>query len=160
MDLPTRLSYSHRSVMLILLAVLMMEGLPVLRIRVGDVSWSSKLQGLVVQSTTEAEFISAVKVGREIVWMHHLLSELGYEVKGLSILRIDNQSAINVVKNPGHHGRMKHLDLRFFWLCDQVEAGGIQPLHNPTEEMVADVVTKVVPPEQVDICRKLMGLKE
>ena len=46
----------------------------VLRIGSGAISWSSKLQGLVTQSTTEAEFIAAVDAGREIVWMRNLLS--------------------------------------------------------------------------------------
>jgi len=54
-----------------------------------------------------------------------LLVEFGIEVKDPSILRMDNQSAISVSKNPEHHGRMKHLDLRFYWLRDQVTLGVI-----------------------------------
>ena len=41
---------------------------------------------------------------------------------------MDNQSALQVMKNPEHHGRMKHLDLRFYWLRDTVAAGHIHPV--------------------------------
>jgi len=80
------------------------------------VSWSSKLQSLVALSTTEAEFVAAVEAGKEMVWMRHLLGELGYKVKQPSVFRIDNQSALTVAKNPEHHGHMKHLDMYYFWL--------------------------------------------
>ncbi|THH17507.1 hypothetical protein EW146_g3316 [Bondarzewia mesenterica] len=90
----------------------------------------------------EAEFIFVVEAGREIVWMRHLLSE-----------------CYQCGEEPRASWEEKHLDLRFFWLHDQVKAGVIQVLYIPTEEMVADVLTKAVPSEKVDVCRKLMGLE-
>ena len=53
--------------------------------------------------------------------------------------------AITVSKNPEHHGRMKHLDLRLYWLSDKVEHGMLNPDFIPTEEMIADCLTKCVP---------------
>ena len=44
------------------------------------------------------------------------------EIPYINTLFIDNQSAISVANNPEHHGRMKHLDLRFYWLRDMVLA--------------------------------------
>jgi hypothetical protein len=88
----------------------------VVKMGTGAVSWMSRLQSIVARSTTEAEFISAVSAGQEIVWMHSFLSELGYSFNAPLLLLVDNQSAIQVARNPEHHGRMKHLDLRFFWL--------------------------------------------
>ena len=55
---------------------------------------------------------------------------------------------------------MKHLDLRFFWLRDQVEAGVIAPAYVPTAENAVDVLTKAVPSEKVKICCSLMGLED
>ena len=72
-------------------------------------------------STTEAEYVAACKAGKEIVWMCKLLQEISFKSNGPLTLHMDNQSAIQVVKHPEHHGRMKHLDLRWylfaFWLC-------------------------------------------
>lgn len=111
----------------------------------GTVSWSSKLQTIVAQSTTEAEYVAAVDAGKEVVWMHNLLLEFGYKLPGPSVLHMDNQSAISVSKNPEHHGRMKQLDLCFFWLQDAVEQELITPRFIPTEEMPAYALTKPLP---------------
>ena len=99
----------------------------VVKIGSGVVSWSSKLQPLVALSTTEAEHISAVEAGKEILWMRQFMGELGYDISGPSLLRMDNQSAIAVSKNPEHHSKMKHLSLRLFWLRDAVQDGLIAP---------------------------------
>ena len=44
----------------------------------GALSWSSRLQWLVAQSTTEVEYIAAVDTGGQAIWMRNLLSEIGY----------------------------------------------------------------------------------
>jgi hypothetical protein len=49
----------------------------VVKMSTGAVSWMSRLQSIVALSTTEAEFISAVCAGQEIVWMRSFLGELG-----------------------------------------------------------------------------------
>jgi hypothetical protein len=123
------------------------------------VSWSSKLQSVVALSTTEAEYIAAVEAGKEIMWMRNILSELGYKIESPSDLKMDNQSAISVSKNPEHHGRMKHLDLRWYWLRDVVDAKQIAPDYIPTSEMVADILTKALPREKVERFRDGMGLE-
>jgi hypothetical protein len=109
-------------------------------------------------STTEAEFVSAVEGGKEIAWMRNFLQELGYTVQGPFVLNMDNQSAISVCKNPEHHGRMKHLDLRFYWLRDAVDEGLIAPRSLGTLEMAADILTKSLARERVAACREMMGL--
>jgi len=125
----------------------------------GAISWRSKLQPIVALSTTEAEYIAAVEAGKEVVWLRNILGELGYKFTSPSTLNCDNQSAISVAKNPEHHGRMKHLDLRFYWLRDTVENGMITPKFIPTADMPADLLTKPLPRAKVEICRKLMGLE-
>ena len=124
----------------------------------GAVSWSSKLQSMVALSTTEAEYISAVEAAKEILWIRQFMGELGYPPSSSSILLMDNQSAISVSKNPEHHGRMKHLDLRWYWLRDVVESGIVKPVFVPTEDMAADILTKSLMRPYVEKCRKLMGL--
>ena len=124
----------------------------------GAVSWSAKLQSVVALSTTEAEFVAAVEAGKEMVWMCHLLQELGYQVMQPSIFHIDNQSALTVAKNPEHHGRMKHLDMRYFWLRCAVTKKILYPVYVATEDQAADVLTKALHPPQLEKCRVLMGL--
>ena len=125
----------------------------------GAVSWASKLQSIVALSSTQAEYIAAVEAGKEILWMRNILQEFGYSIDGPSPLFLDNQSTINVSINPEHHGHMKHLDLRTFWLRHAVEEGTITPYHVPTSEMSADLLTKPPSREKVSKFRSMMGLE-
>jgi len=83
----------------------------------GAIGWYSKLQTIVALCTTEAEYMAAIEAGNEIAWIRNILSEFEYGAQQASTLKMDNQSAISVSKNPEHHSRMKHLDLRFYWLA-------------------------------------------
>ena len=124
----------------------------------GAISWSSRLQGIVALSTTEAEFVAAVSCGQEMLWLRNLLTEFGYDVSCASKLRIDNLSALSVAKNPEHHGRMKHLDLRFYWLRDEVAKGRIELLHLRTADMPADILTKSLARPKVLEMVRMLGL--
>jgi hypothetical protein len=130
----------------------------VVKIGSGAVSWSSRLQPLVALSTTEAEHISAVEASKEILWMCQFMGELGYDISGPSMLRMDNQSAIAVSKNPEHHSRMKHLSLHLFWLRDAVQDGLIAPTFVPTQEMAADIFTKAFDRLRAQRGAEMLGL--
>ena len=130
----------------------------VLLIAGAAVSWSSRLQTITALSTTEAEYVAAVDAGKEVAWMRQLLHEFGFTLSGPSTLAMDNQSAISVAKNPEHHGRMKHLDLRFYWLRDAVEDGRIAPVFVPTAQQVADIFTKSLARADMQRCRESLGI--
>ena len=129
----------------------------VVKMGTGAVSWASRLQSLVTLSTTEAEYVSAVAAGQEMLWLHNLFTELGYPTTGLPLC-IDNQSALSVTKNPEHHGRMKHLDLRFYWLRDVVYSGTIAVRYIPTADQPADILTKSLGKSKVILAREQLGL--
>ena len=80
------------------------------------------------------------------------------DVSLASKLRIDNLSALSVAKNPEHHGRMKHLDLRFYWLRDEVAKGRIEVVHLRTSDMPADILTKSLAKPKVLEMVKMLGL--
>ena len=83
------------------------------------------------------------------------MGEIGHEVSGPSLLRMDNQSAIAVSKNPEHHGKMKHLSLCLFWLRVAVQDGLIAPTFVATGDMAADIFTKVLDRLKVQKCAKM-----
>jgi hypothetical protein len=114
----------------------------VVKIGSGTVLWMLRLQPIVALSTRETKFIAAASAGQEVVWMRQLLGELGFLIAGPLLLLLDNQSAIQVGKNPEHHGCMKHLNLRFFWLRNVVTAGQIALHYIPAVDMAADLLTK------------------
>ena len=78
---------------------------------------------------------------------------------GASPLLMDNQSAIRVAKNPEHHGRMKHLDLAHYWLRDEVARGYIAVRYVPTQEQIADILTKPLPRPAIELLLGMMGIR-
>jgi hypothetical protein len=130
----------------------------IIKVGSGAVSWSSKLQPVVTLSSTEAEFVASNAAGKEALAIRSLLNELGYKVPSPTPLLVDNQSSIQVSKNPEHHGRMKHLDRSYFWLREQVMHKKIAPSYLPTEDNPADLLTKALVKPKVEKFRSLIGL--
>jgi hypothetical protein len=130
----------------------------VMEIDTGAVSWMSRLQSIIALSTTEAEFISAISAGQQIVWMRLFLGSLGNSFDAPSLLLVDNQSVIQVACNPEHHGRMKNLDLCFFWLRNMVNSGVIAMRYLPTADMAADLLTKALARLKVASALPQLGL--
>jgi hypothetical protein len=59
-------------------------------------------------------------------------------------LLCDSTSAISVAKNPVLHSKTKHIDVRFHFLRDHSEKGGIDLCHVVTQQQLADIFTKPV----------------
>ena len=61
----------------------------------------------------------------------------------------DNQSAIALARDYQYHACMKHIDMCYHWICWAIEQGSVQLIYCPTNDMVADVLTKVLPSTKV-----------
>ena len=105
------------------------------------VSWSSRKQSNVAQSTTEAEYVAAASCCSQILWMIYTLRDFGLRFDHVPLL-CDSTSAISVAKNPVLHSKTKHIDIRFHFLRDHVERGDIDLVHIDTYHQVADILTK------------------
>jgi hypothetical protein len=125
----------------------------------GAVSWSSKLQSCVAHSTTEAEFIAGESCTRDMAFFQYILEDLGYNIALSQALGMDNQSTIRVAKNPEHQGRMKHLNPIYNNLREQVGAEEISLHFIPTMDMLADILTRLLPQEQVERAVKMLSLQ-
>jgi Reverse transcriptase (RNA-dependent DNA polymerase) len=108
----------------------------------GAVSWQSKKQPTVALSSVEAEYMAATQATREAMWWRKLLHELGIQSYPTTTIYSDSQGSIALSKNPEHHGRSKHIDIRHHFVREQVVAGVVALQYVPTEEMMADVMTK------------------
>ena len=68
------------------------------------------------------------------------------DIKGSSagIVRLfaDNQGAIALAKNPVHHQRTKHIDIKYHFIRFAIEEGIIDLQYIPTGENIADQFTK------------------
>jgi hypothetical protein len=110
----------------------------------GVISWSAKRQPTTALSSTEAEYMALTQATKEAIWLRRLLLELGFPQQITTIFE-DNQSTIALAKNPVHHQRTKHIDVRHHFVREQVEIGSIQLEYIPTTDMIADALTKALP---------------
>jgi hypothetical protein len=82
----------------------------------GPVAWQSAKQKVVALSSCEAEYIAAAAAACEAVWLSCLLAELVGGAMLAPKLKVDNKSAIALIKNPVHHDRSKHIDVKFHFI--------------------------------------------
>ena len=106
------------------------------------ISWSSRKQGSIAQSTTEEEYIAANDASREAVWLRELLSGLFQERLETTIIHCDTQSCLKLTENPIFHDRSKHIELKYHFIRDMVQRGAIKLQYIHTDEQIADILTK------------------
>lgn len=105
------------------------------------VHWFSKKQELTATSTMEAEYIACSTTTKDIIWFQKWLKEL-YGTVTPAILNCDNTSAISFTKNDTNHSRTRHIDIRFHFIKDYVESGDLIVRYIPTDDQLADILTK------------------
>jgi hypothetical protein len=119
------------------------------------ISWSSKKQQSVASSTVESEYIAFHSAVEEAKWLRLLMLELGQGDNPITVF-VDNAGCIANVKNPIASSVVKHIDVTYHMVRDQVSAGYIDPVYVPTAENVADVFTK--PLERPKFLKFRLGL--
>jgi hypothetical protein len=83
------------------------------RIFLGDslISWKSKKQSIVSQSSTEAEYRDMASTTKEIVWLRWLLADMGVFLSHPTPMYCDNQSSIQIAHNSVFHEQTKHIEI-------------------------------------------------
>ncbi|KMQ89047.1 retrovirus-related pol polyprotein from transposon tnt 1-94 [Lasius niger] len=108
----------------------------------GPVIWSSRKQGIVATSTTDAEYMAAHEAAKEIVWAKGLLDSLGVNQTKPTKLYLDNVAAECLIKNSAFHKRTKHMDIKFHFTRDLVNQKKIELIHVVSTNQKADMLTK------------------
>ncbi|GJS67951.1 retrovirus-related pol polyprotein from transposon TNT 1-94 [Tanacetum coccineum] len=91
-------------------------------------SWKATLQHMVALSTTEVEYMALMKVAKEAIWLKGLLEET------------------------------KHINVRYHFIKEVLEAKTVKVLKVGTEHNVADALTKVVPGLKLQHCLELLNV--
>ena len=62
---------------------------------------------------------------QEVLYLKQVLLELDFTPSGPVRIGEDNQATIRISKNPEHHGRCKHTDIRYFFVQERQKNGDI-----------------------------------
>lgn len=108
----------------------------------GPVSWLSKKQSTVAQSSAEAEVVAANACAREGMFLLQLFKAMQWgDIKPLCILE-DNTACISISENGMGCRAIRHILVKEHYLSEKVEAGFLKLKYVRSAENVADIFTK------------------
>ena len=113
------------------------------------VSWKSVKQSLIATSTMEVEFTACYEASNQAMWLRNFIIELCI-VDGIERpLRIncDNKAIELYSKNNKSLSKSKHIDLKFLVVKERVQSFQVSIEHTSINFMIADPLTKGVPPK-------------
>ena len=127
---------------------------------VGAVQSLSRKQKMNTRSSTEGELVGADDASVLIMWALLFMEAQGYEIEK-KILYQDNKSTILLEQNgkKSSSKRTRALNIRHFYLTDQIEKGHVTVVYCPTGEMIADFMSKQLPGKLFEKFHKeIMGM--
>nr|GEX21772.1 ribonuclease H-like domain, reverse transcriptase, RNA-dependent DNA polymerase [Tanacetum cinerariifolium] len=87
------------------------------------ISWSTQKQATLALSSCESKFITTTTAATQALWLKRLLSKLTHSEEEKVTIKVDNKSAIALMKNPVFHGRSKYIDTKI-GVREEYTAGG------------------------------------
>jgi transposase InsO family protein len=124
--------------------IVMLNGSPV--------AWRSTLQRIQAHSTAEAEYIAMSEGARYGVYVRQLVQEMGGAVRGPIIMHQDNRTA-KIMAEEITTKRSKHVDIAHHFVRGLVRRGEVDVRYCRTDEMLADVMTKLLPRDTLERLR-------
>jgi len=122
------------------------------------VTWYSKKLPLAATSTTEAEYKALTEGAKEAMWVRNLMGELELDPKPISIYT-DNQSALQISKNPVQHHKTRHFRAAWHYVRALQETSEIVVEFVRTALQDAVQLTKALPVAQHRAAMERVGLQ-
>lgn len=124
------------------------------------VAWSARKQPLIALSTAEAEYIALTTVARKVLYLQLLLQELYREEPVPTPIYCDNQAAIALASNSKFQSHTKHINLRYHFIWSHVKNGTFSLVYCPSEDNIADALTKPLACPCMQKLRMMMSLED
>ncbi|KAA0060866.1 Retrovirus-related Pol polyprotein from transposon TNT 1-94 [Cucumis melo var. makuwa] len=126
----------------------------------GAISWKSAKQSIIAASTMEAEFVACFEATVHGLWLWNFISGLGIVDSIAKSQRIycDNFAAVFFSKNDKYSVGAKHMELKYFAVKEEVQKQRVSIEHISTKLMIADPLTKGLPPKTFNDHVQRMGI--
>ncbi len=125
------------------------------------ISWGSKKQTCITDSTMAAEFIALASASKEAEWLRNLIFEVPLCIKPLAPIYIhcDSQATLASAYRHIYNGKSRHIGLRHSYVKDLIVNGVITIDFVKTTQNLVDPLTKVLVKDLVFKTSRGMGLK-
>jgi hypothetical protein len=109
-------------------------------------------KGAIHARSTESELVALSDSASPVLWMCNFLLHQGYQPQPAKVFQ-DNKSTITMAeKGRSTSDKTRHINIRNFFVKHDMDSNELKIEYLPTEEMVADVLTK---PLQGDLFRRM-----
>jgi hypothetical protein len=124
------------------------------------ISWASRKQKFVALNTAEAEYIAACDACTEATWLRKMVFGLFDQVLDSTVIHCDNQSCMKLSENPVFHDRLKHIEIKYYFLHDKVQKGEVILQYTSIDEQTTDILMKPLSKIKFVYLRDKLGLME
>ncbi|GJZ82890.1 retrotransposon protein, putative, unclassified [Tanacetum coccineum] len=107
--------------------------------------------------SAEAEYVSLSARYAQVLWMRTQLKDYGFDYNKI-LLYCDSQSAIAISCNHVQHSRIKHINVHYHFIKEQVENGIVELYFVRTEYQLADMFTKAFSKERFEYLVGRLGM--
>ncbi|GJZ16253.1 zinc finger, CCHC-type containing protein [Tanacetum coccineum] len=127
----------------------------------GAISWASKKQTCITDSTMESEFVALAAAGKEAEWLRNLIYEIPLWPKPISPISMHCDSAATLAKaySQIYNGKSRHLGVRHSMVRELITNGVISVDFVRSQQNLADHLTKGLARDLVHKSAIGMGLK-
>jgi hypothetical protein len=122
------------------------------------ISWTSHRQSVVAQSSAESEWFAANDGSKESIYIRRIFADLDHTMHGALPLMCDNQSAIKQSVTAMDSKNSRHIGLKQHYIRQLCNEGLLKLEYVPTQEQIADVLTKCLPVAQHEELRSKLGV--
>lgn len=123
----------------------------------GPIISKSTKQKLVTKSSTEAELVAESDFASEALASKSFLEAQGEDTGGPATIFQDNMSTIALLNNGvSKSDRTRHINVRYFWTKERIDSGELAITYVPTDDMIADILTKPLQGEKFFKLRQLL----
>ena len=115
----------------------------------GAISYNRAKHTLIASSTMVAEFIACFEASNHGIWLQNFVMWLRIADTIERPLKIfcDNNLTILYSNNNRSSAKSKHIDIKFLIVKERVQSGQLSLQHTGTNSMIANPLTKGVPPK-------------
>jgi hypothetical protein len=122
------------------------------------ISWRSRKQPVLADSTGAAEYVAAADASKHAVWLRRWYGDMGFAQNGPTPLYEDAEACCKLVRHYCGHDKIKHLDIRSSIVREHHAKGLIELLRVPDRDQLADIFTKIKPgPQQARMRRWMLS---
>jgi hypothetical protein len=116
--------------------IILINGTPIL--------WGSLKQTVVVDSTCSAEYVAASVCCKQIMQAENMVQFLDFSCARPYKMYTDSEACLKIATNSGKLGNVRHLEIRYHLVRCLILSGNVILEYCITEEMLADLFTKIV----------------